>query len=150
MPTVGVEPKRGMNVGRVIVDVRVQNVDDARRAEQGELPLSAVRSVSIPALVDSGATFLCLPEDVVAQLGLPFNRARQSNTVAGPMTLRVFGGARVEVEQRSCDVEVMELPAGRQALLGQIPLETLDFWVDVVNLRLVGNPEHGGKWMAEV
>ena len=150
MPSAGVEPKRGMDVGRVSVNVRVQNVDDVRRAEQGELLISAIRSVSIQALVDSGATFLCLPEDVVRQLGLPFNRARQSNTVAGPMTLRVFGGARVEVEQRSCDVEVMELPAGRQALLGQIPLETLDFWVDVVNLRLVGNPEHGGEWMAEV
>ena len=44
----------------------------------------------------------------------------------------------------------MELPAGRQVLLGQLPLETLDWWVDTVSHRLVGNPEHGGEWMAEV
>jgi len=26
----------------------------------------------------------------------------------------------------------------------------MDFWVDPTNQRLVGNPEHGGQWMAEV
>ena len=144
------EPKRGMIVGRVVVSVRVQNVDDARRVERGELAPSEVRAAILPALVDSGATFLCLPADVICTLGLPFNRDRQSSTITGPMTLRIFGGARIEVEGRTCDVEVMELPAARQALLGQIPLETLDFWVDLANQRLVGNPEHGGEWMAEV
>jgi len=100
-------------------------------------------------LVDTGATFLCLPADLVDRLGLPFNRDRPTNTVTGPLTLRVFGGARIEVQGRSCDVEVMELPAGRQALLGQLPLEALDFWIDTVNQRLVGNPDHGGQWMAD-
>lgn len=47
-------------------------------------------------------------------------------------------------------VEVMALPQGRQPLLGQIPLETLDWWVDTASWRLVGNPEHGGHRMAEV
>lgn len=149
LPTV-TELKRGMNVGRVVVSVLVENVDDVRRAERGELPVTEVRSATLPALVDSGATFLCLPADVISRLGLPFNRDRRSNTITGPMTLRVFGGARLAVDGRTCDVEVMELPAGRQPLLGQIPLETLDFWVDVVNQRLVGNPDHGGEWMAEV
>ena len=27
---------------------------------------------------------------------------------------------------------------------------TLDWWIDITNHRLVGNPEHGGEWMAEV
>ncbi len=66
------------------------------------------------------------------------------------MTLRIFGDARVETQGRTCDVEVMELPESHQALLGQVPLEMLDFWVDTTNQRLVGNPEHGGQWMAEV
>jgi hypothetical protein len=25
----------------------------------------------------------------------------------------------------------------------------LDFWIDMRNGRLTGNPEHGGKWMAD-
>lgn len=46
--------------------------------------------------------------------------------------------------------EVMELPEGRTPLLGQIPLELMDWWIDLANQKLVGNPEHGGQWMAEI
>lgn len=145
-----VEPRRGANVGWVIVDVLVQNVDDLRRAERGEITADKVRNVTVQALVDSGATFFCLSESVVSALGLPFNRDRQTNTVKGAMTFKVHGGARIEIQGRSCDVEVLALPEGPTALLGQIPLETLDFWVDLNSQRLVGNPEHNGQWMAEV
>ena len=66
------------------------------------------------------------------------------------MTMKIYRGAFLEVQGRECSVEVMELPQGRQVLLGQIPFETLDWWVDTTHQRLVGNPEHGGQWMAEV
>jgi clan AA aspartic protease len=143
-----IEPKRGANLGRVVAEVLVLNVDDLRRGERGDA--KALRSHTVAALVDSGATFFCLPADLIERLGLPFNRNRPTNTISGPMTLRIFGGARIEVQGRACDVEVMELPVGRQALLGQLPLEALDFWIDTAKQRLVGNPEHGGEWMAEV
>ncbi len=136
-------------MGRVIVEVIVTNIDDLRRAERGEISAAEVRGATVPALVDSGATFFCLPQSVIDQLGLPFNREHETRTVAGPMNLKVYGGARVEVQGRACDVEVLALPRTPQALLGQLPLEALDFWVDLTNQRLVGNPEHGGQWMAE-
>ena len=142
-------PTRGANVGRVVVDVMVRNLDDVRRAERGELAADHVRSIVVRALVDTGATFFCLPDEQIQALGLPFNRNRPTRTVAGEISMPVYGGARISVEGRECDVEVMGLPSGRQTLLGQIPLETLDYWVDVTNQRLVGNPEHGGEWMAE-
>jgi clan AA aspartic protease len=145
-----IEPKRGADVGRVFVDVKVTNVDDLRRAERGEITPQQVRSEVISALVDSGATFFCLPLDAVTRLGLPFTRTRDSRTVLGPATMNIHGAARVEVQGRACDVEVLALPHSTQALLGQLPLEAMDFWVDCTNQRLVGNPEHGGQWMAEV
>ena len=150
MPSQVVEPTRGADVGRVTVDVVITNVDDLRGLERGDLPADQVRRLTVSALVDTGATFFCMPESLVRELGLPFNRLRESKTVSGALTLSIHGGARIEVQDRACDVEVMSLPEGRQALLGQIPLETLDFWVDLTNERLVGNPEHGGEWMAEV
>lgn len=39
----------------------------------------------------------------------------------------------------------MALDESRPALLRQIPLEILDFWIDPVNQRLVGDPEHAGS-----
>jgi clan AA aspartic protease len=144
-----VEPKPGVNMGRVVVSIAVENVNDRSRAERGEIPAEQVRRTTVEALVDTGATFLCLPEPVVAQLGLEFDRLRETRTVSGVMTLRIYRGAKVDVQGRACTAEVMALPAGRQCLLGQIPLETLDWWIDTSTHRLVGNPEHGGQWMAE-
>ena len=144
-----VEPKPGVNVGRVVVPVIVENVDDVRRADRGEIAPAQVRRITVEALVDSGATFFCLPQSLIDQLGLPFNRDRQTKTITGTISLRVFGGARLHVQGRECDEEIMALPEGRQVLLGQVPLEKMDWWVDLKQRRLVGNPEHGGQWMAE-
>ncbi|MCK6483069.1 MAG: retroviral-like aspartic protease [Phycisphaerae bacterium] len=145
-----IEPKPGVEMGRVDVTITVENVEDRERAERGEIPPEQVRRVTTEALVDSGATYLCMPEAMVRTLGLKFHRMRESRTVSGPMTLGVYRGAQIEVQDRTVTDEVSAFPEGCQVLLGQIPLEKLDFWIDVVNHRLVGNPEHGGQWMAEV
>lgn len=149
MPANVVEPKPGIAMGRVVVPVVVENVEDRERAERGEIVAEAVRRITIEALVDSGATFLCMPESMIRQLGLRLDRMRETRTVTGPLTLGVYRGARIEVQQRACTDEIVALPEGRQVLLGQIPLEKLDFWIDITNHRLVGNPEQGGQWMAE-
>jgi hypothetical protein len=35
-------------------------------------------------------------------------------------------------------------------LIGQVPLELLDFVVDPRGQRLIGNPEHGGEHIIEL
>jgi predicted aspartyl protease len=144
------EPKPGVNMGRVLVPITVQNTDDLDRLRRGEITAESVRTIRTEALVDTDATFLCLPVALIQQLGLTFDRKRESRTVSGLMTMDVYRNARLDVQGRDCSVEVMALPHSSQTLLGQIPLETLDYWVDITIHRLVGNPEHGGHWMAEV
>ncbi len=145
-----VEPKRGADVGRVVLAVLVQNYSDLERAERGEIPADQVRQLTVEALVDSGATFFCLPKSQIEQLGLRFQRTKETRTIVGPLNLEIYGAATLSTGGRDCITEVLALPEGRQPLLGQIPLETMDWWVDVTNQRLVGNPGHGGQWMAEV
>ena len=43
-----------------------------------------------------------------------------------------------------------ELPDDCPVLIGQIPLEILDFVVDPANRRIIGNPEHGGEHIIEL
>jgi clan AA aspartic protease len=150
MVTSIVEPKRGANVGRIVVDAVVENFEDRLRASRGEISEAQIRRVSVPALVDSGATFFCMPGSLVSQLGLLFLQDKESRTVTGPIRLGVYAAARVEVQGRDCVTQVLALPEERQALLGQIPLEIMDWWIDLGAQRLVGNPEHGGQWQAEV
>jgi predicted aspartyl protease len=149
LPTI-IEPKPGVDMGRVIVSITVENVEDIEKADRGELPVDRVRRITTEALADSGAAFLCMPESMIRQLGLKFDRTRASRTVTGPVTLNVYRGARLEVQGRTVNEEVMGLPDGRQVLLGQLPLERLDFWIDMTNKCLVGNPEHGGEWMVDL
>lgn len=143
------EPRRGVNVGRVVVRVRVENYGDVERAERGEMSPADVRHVDVEALVDSGATYFCMPKSLIEKLGLRFRMSKATRTVTGPVELGVYASARVETQGRDCITEVMELPEGRQCLFGQIPLEMMDWWIDPIQQRLVGNPEHDGQWMAE-
>ena len=66
------------------------------------------------------------------------------------MTLQVYGTARVVVQGRECSCDVIELPDDCPTLLGQVPLELLDFVVDPSGQRLIGNPAHGGEHIIEL
>jgi hypothetical protein len=46
--------------------------------------------------------------------------------------------------------DVSEIPNSCPALIGQIPLELLDFVVDPKGQRLIGNPDHGGEEMIDL
>lgn len=150
MSSTVIEPKRGADVGRVVTEVLVENYGDTERAAHGEISEDQIRRLRVESLVDSGATFFCMPRSLIEQLGLRFLRHKEARTAAGPLTLGIYGAARLTVQGRDCITEVMELPEDRQALLGQVPLEMMDWWIDLSSQRLVGNPEHGGQWMAEV
>ena len=57
----------------------------------------------------------------------------------------MYSSVQLTVEGRDCRVDVAELSDDCPVLIGQIPLESLDFVVDPVGQRLIGNPEHGGE-----
>jgi hypothetical protein len=47
-------------------------------------------------------------------------------------------------------VDAAEVPDDCPVIIGQVPLELLDFVVDPIGQRLIGNPEHGGKHMMDM
>ncbi len=149
MPGDIIEPKPGVDVGRITVDMHVENADDLTLVALGQLQPAQVRTLDVSALVDTGATYIGLTTSDIKTLGLRPVRQRPSRTAAGPVTVQVFSAVRITVENRDCLIEVMELPDGSPALLGQIPLELMDFWIDMKKGRLTGNPEHGGNWMID-
>jgi hypothetical protein len=62
----------------------------------------------------------------------------------------VYDPVRLTIMDRDCTVDVMEVPDGFPALVGQIPLGFLDFVVDPRSPRLIGNPAHGGEHIIEM
>jgi predicted aspartyl protease len=124
-------------MGRVDAQLTVANSVDQARANAGELEPSAVRSVTLErVMVDTGATLLCLPADVVASLGLAVMDEVPIETAEGFGTARLFGPAHLTIEGRHTTTDVLELPAGRPPLLGVIPMEALGIEPDLQNRRL--------------
>jgi predicted aspartyl protease len=138
-------------MGRVVVTAKIENLSDLFKVNEGALPMKAVRKVEIAdALIDTGATYLCLPLRLISQLGLRSCRGRRIRTAAGPKDINVYEPVRLTVQGRDCAIEVAEIADDCPVLIGQIPLEILDFIVDPKGQRLIGNPEHGGEQMGEI
>ncbi len=137
-------------MGRVVTEITVENIGDALAAFQGSLPVDQVRRVTIQdALVDTGATFLSLPTSAIEQLGLMKISTKRVITSKGPSESSLYAAVRLTIQGRFCTTDVLEVPDGVPALIGQIPLENLDFVVDPRNQKLIGNPRHGGEQIFE-
>ena len=138
-------------MGKVLVAATVENLDDLFAVRKGLLAPDKVRRVEVTdALIDTGATGLMAPTRLVAALGLEPLRIRPARTIAGPAPLQVYRAVRLSVQGRDCISDVAELPDEFGLIIGQVPLELMDWVVDMSGQRLIGNPEHGGEHMVEV
>lgn len=138
-------------MGKVLVTAKIENLEDLFGVHMGLVTEDQVRRVDVAdALVDTGATGLLLPSRLIAQLGLEPLRVRPSRTIAGPVPLQMFRAVRLTVQDRDCISDVGEIPDEFSIVIGQVPLELMDWVVDLKGQRLIGNPEHGGQHMIEV
>ena len=140
-----------LTTGNVVVSTRIENLSDLTMVAKGLLQQENVRRLETPdALVDTGATLLSLPKSLVQQLGLERHRTRTARTAAGIISFGIYEPVRLTVQDRDCIVEVAEIPDECPVLIGQIPLELLDFVVDPAGGKLIGNPDHGGEQMIDM
>ncbi len=129
-------------MGFVRTTITIANGYDLVAARHGRMPEHEVRSVVLRGvLVDTGANMLCLPASIISELGLEFDRDVVVDTATGFADARVFSGARMEVEGRGGNVEVLETPGGSKPLLGVLPLQSLGLELDLQNERLVILPD---------
>ncbi len=138
-------------MGRVLTTALIENLGDLFEVTRGKRSDDEVRRITVSkALVDTGATTLCLPTSLIAQLGLKKQYEKHARSTRGLGVVSVYEAVRVTIMERSCTVDVMEVPDGIPALIGQVPLEMLDLVIDLQGCQLTGNPEHGGEHMLEL
>ena len=138
-------------MGRVTVEAKFENLKDLWAVEVGLVSPEEVRVITIPdALVDTGATLLSLPTSAIRQLGLTQFTTKRVRSSVGPVDVPMYETVRLTIMGRDCKMDVLEVPDGVPALIGQIPLEYLDFVVDPQTQTLVGNPAHGGEHSFEM
>ena len=124
-------------MGKVLARLTVTNRADQITASRGTIPFEQIRSVTLEdVLVDTGATTLCLPANVIAQLGLEILKEVEVMTANGLSKARVFQDAKISLCGREGTFECLELPGGQSPLIGVIPLELLGLEPDLQNQTL--------------
>ncbi len=131
-------------MGQIKTTLKIFNFVDQENADNGLIPKGDVRSLEILALVDTGATHLCLPSDAIAKLGLRPIREVMVETASGPHKTKTYGGSRISLMGRDATFDCIELPNSERALLGVIPLEALGIELDLhsQSLKLLPMDEH--------
>lgn len=138
-------------MGRVLTEVKLENLKDLWEVEKGMRTDADVRrTVVLDALVDTGASTLSLPSSMIKQLGLQFTSKRRIRCATGLAEVNLFEAVKFTIQGRDGILGVMEVPDEVPVLVGQLPLEMLDFVVDPSSRRLIGNPAHNGEWIMEL
>ena len=139
-------------MGRVVTEARIESLKDLYAVQMGVQPADQVRRLDVTdALVDTGATLLSIPTRLIKQLGLAQVATKRVRTSGGTIVdAGMYEAVRLTIQDRTCTMDVMEVGDDVPVLVGQIPLEHLDFVVDPRAGKLVGNPRHGGEHIYEM
>ena len=124
---------------KVIEKVRVTNVFEPSK------------SVEIEAVIDTGATMVVLPQDIVDKLGLKKIRDTKVRYANNKTELKlVYGIVTIEIKGRAGNFDVLAEEKGSQPLIGQVVLEVLDLVVDPRTRTLIPNPLSPDTPMVEI
>jgi len=120
-------------MGEIRVRVRLSNLADPSRRVTAEM------------LVDTGASRVGLPSDLVRRLGLRKVAEAEVEYADGRKARRpVVAPLRIAIDGRVAVLDAVSGPAGTEPLLGLVALEMLDLVPDPTTRQL--KPKHPGKW----
>ncbi|MCC7484744.1 MAG: aspartyl protease family protein [Burkholderiales bacterium] len=101
------------------------------------------QGVEVRALVDIGATFMCVTEEIAHQLGFDTTEVSQQLVrTADGLQIRVPKIAPVEISFGNRTYVTEAVVLGDQPLMGMLPMEAMDLVEDPRTQRLAVNPDH--------
>ena len=126
-------------MGKVIEKVKLTSLFDPTKTKEVE------------AIIDTGATMLVLPQDVVDELDLKeIRKATVEYANNQTQEKSIYAGLVIEIKGRVGNFEAVAEVSGSQPLVGQIVLEALDFVVDPSARTLIPNPRSPEMPMVEI
>ena len=130
-------------MGLVYADIELINAIDLGLAKRHKIGEEEVKRLQVNMLVDTGSVYMCINETVQEQLDLAVVEKRKGQLANGSIVeYDVVGPIEVRFKNRRCVVDAMVLPGDNELLLGAIPLEDMDVFVQPYRRELIVNPEH--------
>lgn len=117
-------------MGKTIVRAKLTNYGDVAVADRGFIPVEQIRSTEVDGIIDTGATLISLPKAVVKELGLKLVTKHKVRYADGRTEIRpIAGGLLIEIQGRSAETRCIINETSDTVLIGQIPLEEMDWMV---------------------
>jgi clan AA aspartic protease len=118
-------------MGMVYANIELLNQGDIEMHRRHYIGEDEIRQMDINMLVDSGSVMLAINEEIQQALGIPIIDHRASQVADGRrLTLPVAGPILVRFEGRICITSAIVLPDDNEPLLGAIPMEEMDLWIN--------------------
>lgn len=118
-------------MGLTYANIELINAKDAGVYRRGYIGEDEVRQIEVNMMVDTGSIMLCINESLQEYLCLPFRSKRRSQLANGLiLELDVVGPVIVRYLDRECSTNAIILPDDQEPLLGAIPMEEMDLYVN--------------------
>jgi clan AA aspartic protease len=124
-------------LGHTYVKATFYNAFDYIQYLEGKLKLGDVKKAEVEALVDTGAAFPALPEEIIAELALPSLGEHPAETVEGSRRVELVANAIIRIEDRIAQSPIIKRPKGTTPLIGVVALEQMGYKVDPTTGKLV-------------
>jgi len=109
------------------------------------------KSVEVDAVIDTDATMLVLPRNVIEELGLRKIGERRVRYADNQIQIKpVYRGVILELKGRDGIFDVLGEVEGSEPLVGQIILEALNLIVDPITKIVIPNPRSPDMPMTEI
>jgi len=126
-------------MGTVHTEITLKNMVNVVNAQKGIVSEKDVQSITVTAVVDTGAASLVINEEQCQKLGLGIRMERSARVADGRRVIcKVTEPVEIQWKNRRTSCEAMVIPGAETVLLGAIPLEGMDLMVNPVSLELVG------------
>ena len=136
-------------MGEVFAEITLKNGGDLVRARDGNIPEKDIRSVTVNAVVDTGAMTLVMGEKLREELGLAIVKTETSTLAGGSKSFcKITEPVEIHWNKRTSSVQACVFPNKKEVLLGVIPLEEMDLIVDPKNQKLIG--AHGDEVLIRI
>jgi len=97
------------------------------------------RTVTVQAIVDTGAISLVITEELCKELGLAATGERSALVANGQrVKCKVTDAVEIHWKNRTSTMRAVVIPGAKKVLLGAIPLEDMDLIVNPITQELEG------------